>query len=173
MKKEIFLALKVHPLCFSAPQGPSQWPILIQGLETGHGIITLEKEEFSWGLELLPFCGLLISCDFQKPAWDKRQGWEDSLQLCKQTAVLHIPPYSKYRFGVRSSLPTHANSTPLSTQRIPENTDCTKSYSYNILSHVCYCVDPECPQKTCTESVVLSPDAKGAHFRRSGLVGRS
>lgn len=173
MKKEIFLALKVQSLCFDAPQGPSQWPILIQGLETDRGIITLEKEDFSWSLELLPFCGLLISRAFQQPALDKRRGWEDSLQLCRQTVILHIPPYSKYRFGVRSSLSTHANSTPLSTQRIPENTDCTKSSSYNILSHTCYGVDAECPQKTCTESMVLSPDAIEEHFRRSGLVSRS
>lgn len=115
MRKEIFLALKVQLLCFDAPLGT--FSMAHSHPRPGDKMWNhyIGKGGLFPQLELLPFCGLLILCAFPQPAWDKRWGWEESLQLCRQIAILHILPYSKYRFGVRSSLLTHANSTPLPT----------------------------------------------------------
>lgn len=51
------------------------------------------------------------------------------------------------------TVPTYLHEECLKTL-IVLNLICTIS----LLSHACYSVDPECPQNTCVECVVLSPD---------------
>lgn len=173
MKKEIFLALKIQPLCFNAPgdllNGPFSSKVCRQAMASLHR----KRRTFPGVSNCFHFVAYWFRVPFS--SLPGTRGGDGKIPCtCADrlpfSIFLHIPNTDLVLGAVFQHMPTVPPYLPKEYQKTQT---ALKSYSYNILSLVCYGVDPECLQKTCTESVVLSPDAIEEHFRRSGLVGRS